>query len=224
MSDMKPKCGYGDDGVPMTFQDYIAVKQFKDRVVTLYGEVTEESAAIACMEIKALSEDNPKKAIELDIMSEGGDIMAGLAIIDVMNEVPNTVITVCKGFCASMGAVILSSGDVRLAQKHSTVLIHQGRQTHGNETETVIDMHANLKFMDMLNESILKILADNTGKTVDRVRADTDRDNAMDAYQAKEYGLVDQVIEYGQPIEMDGSDVAKRYESNSKRAPRKKGK
>jgi ATP-dependent Clp protease protease subunit len=219
--------GYEPEQQAVTFQDSIATSLYKDRVVLLYGEVSEQSASLVIAELKNLSKKDPKKPIELDIMSGGGDITAGLAIVDQMMEIQAPIITVCKGFCASMAAVIFSSGDYRLVQKHGFVLIHQGRTYHQNEMETVLDADASQKMMHMLNDACLNLLADNSGKTYEQINADTQRDNNMSAEETVKYGLADAVMEYGKPLVFNSDDVSKlrkRYVQNAERKAKQSGK
>ena len=141
-----------------------------------------------------LESEDPGKDIHLYINSPGGSVTAGMAIYDTMNYIKCDVSTICMGMAASMGAFLLSGGakGKRLALPNAEIMIHQplgGAQ--GQATEIQIAAEHILKTKKKLNE----ILAKNTGKPLEVIMADTERDNYMDAYQAMEYGLIDKVIE-----------------------------
>ena len=137
---------------------------------------------------------NPDKDISMYINSPGGSVTAGLAIYDTMQYIKCDVSTICIGMAASMAAVILSSGakGKRICLPHSEVMIHQplgGAQGQASD----IEIHA--KHIQKTRENLNKILADNTGKTIETITKDTDRDNFLDAKQALKYGLIDKIFE-----------------------------
>ena len=140
-----------------------------------------------------LESEDPDADISLYINSPGGSVTAGLAIYDTMNFIKCDVSTICVGMAASMGAFLLSSGakGKRLALPNSEIMIHQpSGGSQGQATDIKIQAEHILKIKDRLN----RILADNTGKSIDIIAADTERDNFMTAEEALEYGLIDKVI------------------------------
>ena len=166
----------------------------KDRIIFLGEEVNETTASLVVAQLLFLESEDPSKDIHLYINSPGGSVTAGFAIYDTMNYIKCDVSTICIGMAASMGAFLLSGGakGKRLALPNSEIMIHQplgGAKGQATEIKIVAD-HI-LKTRAKLNE----ILAKNTGKPLEVIEVDTERDNYMDAYQAKEYGLIDQVIE-----------------------------
>ena len=163
-----------------------------DRIVFLGEEVTRDSANLVIAQLLHLESQDPDKDISLYINSPGGSVTAGLAILDTMNFIKCDVSTICLGECASMAAVLLSAGTKgkRLCLPNSMVLIHQpsgGAQGQQTEIQIVAD------FMLKTRERLNKILADNTGQTLERIQADTERDNYMTAEEALAYGLVDRI-------------------------------
>ncbi len=166
----------------------------KDRIIFLGEEVNEVTASLVVSQLLFLESEDPTKDIHLYINSPGGSVTAGMAIYDTMNYIKCDVSTICMGMAASMGAFLLSGGakGKRLALPNAEIMIHQplgGAQ--GQATEIQIAAEHILKTKKKLNE----ILAKNTGKPLEVIMADTERDNYMDAYQAMEYGLIDKVIE-----------------------------
>ncbi len=164
-----------------------------DRIVFLADEVNDVTANLVVAQLLFLESVDPDKDISLYINSPGGSITAGMAIYDTMNYIKCDVSTICVGMAASMGAFLLSAGakGKRYALPNSEVMIHQplgGFQ--GQATDIKIHAERILDIKDKLNQ----ILAENTGKPLDVIKADTERDNFMTAQQAKEYGLIDQVI------------------------------
>ena len=165
----------------------------KDRIIFLGEEVNDVSANLIVAQLLFLEAEDPGKDIQLYINSPGGSVTAGMAIYDTMNYVKCDVSTTCIGMAASMGAFLLSSGakGKRYALPNAEVMIHQplgGAQ--GQATEIQIAAEHILKTKKKLNQ----ILADNAGKPVEEVEKDTDRDNWLSADEAKEYGLIDEVI------------------------------
>ena len=166
----------------------------KDRIIMLSGEVNDDTANLVVAQLLFLESEDPDKDIYLYINSPGGSITAGMAIYDTMQYVKPDVSTICIGMAASMGAFLLSGGakGKRFALPNAEIMIHQplgGAQGQATEIKIVAD-HI-LKTRKKLNE----ILAKNTGKPLEVIEVDTERDNYMDAYQAMEYGLIDKVIE-----------------------------
>ncbi|MBD5137437.1 MAG: ATP-dependent Clp endopeptidase proteolytic subunit ClpP [Lachnospiraceae bacterium] len=166
----------------------------KDRIIFLGEEVNDVSASLIVAQLLFLEAEDPTKDINLYINSPGGSVSAGFAIYDTMNYIKCDVSTICIGMAASMGAFLLSGGakGKRYALPNSEIMIHQPLGgAKGQATEIQIVAEQILKTKEKLNS----ILAKNTGKPIDVITADTERDNYMDAYEAKEYGLIDSVIE-----------------------------
>ncbi len=165
-----------------------------DRIVFLADEVNDVTASLVVAQLLFLEAQDPDKDICLYINSPGGSVTAGLAIYDTMNYIKCDVSTICIGMAASMGAFLLSSGTKgkRLALPNSEIMIHQplgGMQGQASD----IKIHADhiIRTRDTLN----RILAQNTGKPLDIIERDTDRDNFLSAAAAAEYGLIDKVID-----------------------------
>lgn len=165
-----------------------------DRIVFLSDEINDVTASLVVAQLLFLEAQDPDKDISLYINSPGGSVTSGMAIYDTMNFIKCDVSTICIGMAASMGAFLLSSGTKgkRLALPNSEIMIHQplgGMQGQASD----IKIHADhiIRTKDRLNN----ILAANTGKPVEIIAQDTDRDNFLSAQQALEYGLVDQVVE-----------------------------
>ena len=165
----------------------------KERVVFLVGPVTDEVANVIVAQLLFLESENPDKDVHLYINSPGGSVSAGLAVYDTMQFIKPSVSTMCVGQAASMGALLLAGGakGKRHCLPHSRLLIHQplgGFQ--GQATDIEIHAREILKARDRLNH----ILAQHTGQTLKKIEADTERDNFMGAEEAKEYGLIDDVL------------------------------
>ena len=165
----------------------------KDRIVMLTDEVNEVTASLVVSQLLFLESEDPDKDIFLYINSPGGSVTAGMAIYDTMQYIKCDVSTICIGMAASMGAFLLAGGTKgkRIALPNSTIMIHQpsgGAQGQASDIKIVAEQI--LKTRQKLNE----ILAENTGKPLDVIARDTERDNYMTAEEAKEYGIVDRVI------------------------------
>lgn len=165
----------------------------KDRIIMLSGEVNSQMANTVIAELLFLDAQDSDKDISMYINSPGGSVIDGLAIMDTMNFVKSDVQTIATGMAASMASVLLSAGTKgkRFALPNSTVLIHQplgGAQ--GQQTEIEIAAREILKTRKRLNH----ILADNSGQTFEKLQKDTDRDNYMTAQEAKDYGLIDEIM------------------------------
>ena len=165
----------------------------KERVVFLVGPVEDNVANLVVAQLLFLESENPDKDIHLYINSPGGSVSAGLAIYDTMQFIKPDVSTMCVGQAASMGALLLCSGaeKKRFCQPHSRVMIHQPLGGYQGQA-TDIDIHA--KEILKTREELNKIMAYHTGKPIESIRADTERDRFMSAEQAMEYGLIDEVI------------------------------
>lgn len=166
----------------------------EDRIIFLTGEVTDQVANTIVAQLLFLEAKAPDKDIYFYINSPGGSITAGMAIYDTMNYIKCDVVTICIGLAASMGAFLLSSGTKgkRYALPNSEIMIHQplgGAQ--GQATDIKIRAELILKWRERLN----KMLSQNTGKPIDVIEKDTERDNFMTASEALEYGLIDKIFE-----------------------------
>ena len=166
----------------------------KARVVFIVGPIEDFMANLVVAQLLFLESENPDKDINLYINSPGGSVSAGLAIYDTMQFIRSDVSTMCVGQAASMGAVLLAAGakEKRYALPHSRVMIHQPLGGYQGQASD-IDIHAReiLKIREQLNE----ILASHTGQSVKKIAEDTERDNFMDPNQAKDYGLIDKLME-----------------------------
>ena len=166
----------------------------KDRIIFLGEEVTDVSANLVVAQMLFLEAEDPGKDIHFYINSPGGSVSAGFAIYDTMQYIKCDVSTICIGMAASMGAFLLSGGakGKRLALPNAEIMIHQpSGGARGQETEIRIVAENILKTRNKLNE----ILAANTGKSVEEISRDTERDNYMIAQEAVAYGLIDSVVE-----------------------------
>ena len=166
----------------------------KERVVFLIGPVNDQSANLVVAQLLFLESENPDKDISLYINSPGGSVSAGMSIFDTMNFIKPAVSTLCIGMAASMGAFLLAAGEKgkRFSLPNSKIMIHQplgGAQ--GQATEIEIHAREILKTREQLN----RILSERTGQPLEKIQHDTERDYFLSAAEAKDYGLVDQVID-----------------------------
>lgn len=166
----------------------------EDRIIFLSGEITDDTANLVIAQLIFLEAKDPTKDIMMYINSPGGSVSAGLAIYDTMNYIKCDVNTLCVGMAASMGAFLLSSGakGKRYCLPNSEVMIHQPLGGYSGQASD-IQIHADhiLRTKKKLN----RILAENTGKTIEELEKDTDRDNFMSAKEALNYGLIDKIFE-----------------------------
>lgn len=165
-----------------------------DRIIVLSDEVNDTTASLVVAQLLYLEGQDPAKDISLYINSPGGSITSGMAIYDTMNYIKCDVSTICIGMAASMGAFLLSSGakGKRYALPNAEIMIHQpSAGTQGQIT----DMAIHLKRLEIIKKRMNKILSENTGKPVETVTADCERDNFMTADEAVAYGLIDKVFD-----------------------------
>ncbi len=164
-----------------------------DRIIFLGEEVNDTTASLVVAQLLYLEAQDPDKDIQMYINSPGGSVTAGMAIYDTMQYIKCDVSTICIGMAASMGAFLLSSGakGKRLALPNAEIMIHQ---PSGGTKGQASDIKIQAEWMLHTREKLNKILAENTGKSVDQIAIDTERDNFMPAEEAKEYGLIDKVI------------------------------
>ena len=166
----------------------------KDRIIFLGGEVDDDTANIIVAQMLFLEADDPDKDIFLYINSPGGSVSAGMAIFDTMQYIKCEVSTICVGIAASMGAFLLTAGakGKRRALPNAEIMIHQpSGGARGQATDMNIQVEQILRIKKRLNA----ILAERTGQPVEKIAADTERDNYLTAAEAKDYGLIDEIIE-----------------------------
>ena len=165
----------------------------KERVVFVVGPVEDYMANVVVAQLLFLESENPDKDIHLYINSPGGSVTAGLAIYDTMQFIKADVSTMCIGQAASMGALLLAGGtkDKRYCLPHSRMMIHQPLGGFQGQA-TDIDIHA--REILLVRERLNKILSSHTGQPMEKIQTDTDRDNFLGAQEAKEYGLIDEIL------------------------------
>ncbi|MBQ6860711.1 MAG: ATP-dependent Clp endopeptidase proteolytic subunit ClpP [Clostridia bacterium] len=166
----------------------------KDRIIFIGDEITDATASVVVAELLFLESEDPDKDIHIYINSPGGSVTAGMAIYDTMRYIKPDVSTICVGMAASMGAFLLAAGTKgkRYALPNAEIMIHQPLGgAKGQASDVKIHAEFLLKTRDKLN----KILSENTGKPLDVIERDTDRDNFMIAEEAKEYGLIDAIMD-----------------------------
>ena len=189
-----PTIPYVIEQTPRGERSYdIYSRLLNDRIVFLGEPVTRDSANLVIAQLLHLESQDPDKDISLYIDSPGGDVYAGLGILDTMNFIKPDVSTICVGMAASMGAVLLAAGakGKRLALPNSMVMIHQpssGVQGQQTDIQVVADE------TKWIRQHINELLSDYTGQPIEKVNADTERDNYLRAQEACDYGLVDRVI------------------------------
>ncbi|MEG1930197.1 MAG: ATP-dependent Clp endopeptidase proteolytic subunit ClpP [Anaerovorax sp.] len=165
----------------------------KDRIIFLGEQVDEHTASLIVAQLLFLESEDPDKDISFYINSPGGSVTAGMAIYDTMQYIKPDVSTICIGMAASMGAFLLSSGTKgkRYALPNAEIMIHQPM---GGVSGQAQDIKIHADWIIRTRSKLNKILSDNTGQKLKRIEQDTDRDNFMDAVEAAEYGIIDQVI------------------------------
>jgi ATP-dependent Clp protease, protease subunit len=174
----------------------------RDRIIILGTQVTDEIAALMTAQLLFLESEEPDKDIYFYINSPGGSVTAGLAIYDTMQYVKPDVYTLCFGQAASMGALLLTAGakGKRFALPHSRIMIHQPwGGVEGQASDINIHAREILRIRDDLNQ----ILSKHTGQPLVRIEQDTDRDRFLSSYEAKEYGLIDEVITSRSPLQIE---------------------
>jgi len=191
-----PRVPYQMPGQP--YSDWVNIydRLYRERIIFLGRGINDSLANQVIAVMLYLDSEDPSKPIYLYINSPGGSVSAGMAIYDTMQHIKSEVVTICVGIAASMGAFLLSSGTKgkRLALPHSRIMIHQpmgGTQGRRQATDIEIEAREILRIREQLD----RIMGENTGQTVERIKKDTDRDYFMSAEEAKEYGIIDRVIE-----------------------------
>lgn len=182
-----------------TLSDSVYQRLLRERIIWLGGEVCDENANAICAQMLLLAAEDPDEDIYLYINSPGGSITAGMAIYDTMQYVKPDVATVGMGMAASMGQFLLTAGTKgkRFITPHTRVLMHQ---PSGGAGGTATDIRINANLILAMKQELAQIIADNTGKTVEQVEADSDRDKWFTAQEALEYGFVDHVVTDPQSI------------------------
>ncbi|MGK7915693.1 MAG: ATP-dependent Clp protease proteolytic subunit [Prochloraceae cyanobacterium] len=191
-----PKVPYQLPGQP--YSDWIDIynRLYRERIIFIGRGINDGLANQIIAVMLYLDSEDPGKPIYLYINSPGGSVTAGMAIYDTMQHIKSDVVTICVGLAASMGAFLLGAGTKgkRLALPHSRIMIHQplgGIQGRRQATDIEIEAKEILRIRDQLNQ----IMAHHTGQPLEKIERDTDRDFFMSAQEAKEYGIIDQVIE-----------------------------
>lgn len=167
-------------------------KLLKDRIVVLKGEIEDEMAMDIVGQLLYLNNEDPEKEIKMYINSPGGVITAGLAIYDTMQLIKPKITTICIGQAASMGAFLLSVGDYRQALPHSRIMIHQPL---GGAYGQATDIEIQAKEIIYIKKQLNQILSEASGQSLEKIEQDTERDFFLNAKEAKEYGLIDSIIE-----------------------------
>ncbi|MEB3182421.1 MAG: ATP-dependent Clp protease proteolytic subunit [Nostocaceae cyanobacterium] len=189
-----PKVPYRMPGEQYTQWIDIYNRLYRERIIFLGRDIDDEIANQIIAVMLYLDSEDPGKDIYLYINSPGGMVSSGLAIYDTMKHIKSDVVTICVGLAASMGSFLLSGGTKgkRLALPHSRIMIHQpSGGTRGQATDIEIEANEILRIRHQLNS----IYAQNTGQSIEKIEKDMDRDFFMSAAEAKEYGLIDRVIE-----------------------------
>lgn len=189
-----PKVPYRMPGEPYTQWIDIYNRLYRERIIFLGKEVDDEIANQIVAVMLYLDSEDPGKDIVLYINSPGGSVTAGMAIYDTMQHIKSDVVTICVGLAASMGSFLLAAGapGKRLALPHSRIMIHQpSGGTRGQASDIEIEAREIIRIRHHLNQ----IYADRTGQALEKIEKDIDRDYFMSAQEAKDYGLIDRVIE-----------------------------
>lgn len=182
-------------------------KMLKDNIIFVGTPIDDGVANVVCAQLLHLESENPDKDINLYINSPGGDINALFAIYDTMTYIKPDITTICYGQAASAAAVLLAAGTPgkRLALPHSRILIHQ---PYAGAQGQVSDLEIASREIQRLKEALEELLSKHTGQPVEKIRQDTDRDYVMTAAEAKEYGIIDEVIESRGEVDNSGPITA----------------
>ena len=167
----------------------------KDRIIFIDEEITDHTASLVVAQLLYLEAEDPEKDINVYINSPGGSVTAGMAIYDTMRYVKPDICTICMGLGASMGSFLLSSGTKgkRFALPNAEIMIHQPL---GGAIGQATDVKIHTEWLLKTREKLNRILAENTGRDLETIEKDTERDNFMSAEEAVEYGLIDKVVEH----------------------------
>ncbi len=180
-------------GGAMSLSDNVYQQLLKERIIWLGGEVRDENANALCAQLLMLAADNPNEDIYLYINSPGGSITAGMAIYDTMQYVQPDVATVGMGLAASMGQFLLTGGTIgkRFITPHTRVLMHQPL---GGAGGSATDIRINADLILKMKKELAEIIAERTGKSVEQIESDSDRDKWFSAQEALDYGFVDHIV------------------------------
>jgi ATP-dependent Clp protease protease subunit len=214
MTDRDPLTVYNNTLVPMVVEQTsrgersydIFSRLLKERIIFLTGQVFDEMASLICAQFLFLESENPSKDIAFYINSPGGVVTSGLAIYDTMQYIRSPVSTVCIGQAASMGSLLLTAGAAgkRFALPNARIMVHQpSGGAQGQATDIEIQAREILRIRQRLNEIYVK----HTGQTLERIESKLERDTFMSADEAREFGLIDQVVE-NRPVVGDDGKVA----------------
>ena len=195
----------GGNETPMGLGDSVYQRLLKERIIWLGGEVRDDNANAICAQLLLLAAEDPERDIYLYINSPGGSVTAGMAIYDTMQYVKPDVVTVGMGLAASMGQFLLTAGapGKRYITPHARVLLHQPL---GGAGGSATDIRINADLILGMKKELAQITASRTGKSVEQVEADGDRDHWFTAQEALEYGFVDQIIDSPQEIGNRGGE------------------
>ena len=181
----------------------------KERIIFLTGAVDDHVASVITAQFLFLEAENPKKDIALYINSPGGVVSSGLAIYDTMQYIQPKISTLCVGQAASMGSLLLAGGEPgkRLALPNARIMVHQ---PSGGAQGQATDIEIQAKEILALRERLNKIYAKHTGQKLEKIEESLDRDNFMTAEQAKDFGIVDEIVVTRPPVDYDGNDAGKK--------------
>ena len=193
MNDLSPQ-GRGPQPGPMAYDDSVVQRLLKERIIFLGSPVEDTVANLICAQMLLLAAEDPDRDIYLYINSPGGSISAGMAIYDTMQFVRNDVATVAMGLAASMGQFLLSSGapGKRYSLPHARIMMHQPSDGIGG---TASDIKIQAEQMLYIKKQMARLIAEQTGQTIDQIEMDSDRDRWFSADEAKEYGFIDHVVQ-----------------------------
>lgn len=196
----------GDQPSSLALGDHVFNKLLKERIIWLGSEVAEDNANQICAQMMLLAAQDPERPIFLYINSPGGSVTAGMAIYDTMQYIQPEVVTVALGMAASMGQLLLTAGTPgkRYATPHARILMHQ---PSGGVGGTASDIRINANLILQMKQELAEINAQRTGKSVDQIREDSERDHWFTAQEALEYGFIDHVIESARNLGADGKEL-----------------
>ena len=196
----------GDQPSSLALGDHVFNKLLKERIIWLGSEVAEDNANQICAQMMLLAAQDPEKPIFLYINSPGGSVTAGMAIYDTMQYIEPEVVTVALGMAASMGQLLLTAGTPgkRYATPHARILMHQ---PSGGVGGTASDIRINANLILQMKQELAEINAQRTGKSVEKIREDSERDHWFTAQEALEDGFIDHVIESARNLGADGKEL-----------------
>ena len=207
MNESQPGPRARGEGANFGLNDHIFNRLLRERIIWLGSEVRDENANAICAQMMLLAAEDPEKDIYLYINSPGGSITAGMAIYDTMQYIQPDVATVAMGMAASMGQFLLSSGakGKRYATPHARVMMHQ---PSGGIGGTATDVRINAELILHMKKVLAELIAEQTGKSVEQINADSDRDRWFTAPEALEYGFVDHVVTHSGSVSGGGGTGA----------------